>query len=215
MSNVNSNNELIIDSKVLEQYISDNKSRSSMCIVDVLLLTIAVAGDHSTYNLLLNNFMAEINQSVRYLEEKMYIKRVGGKLFTRFRTDELYKGQIQRLRTNLKQAEISKWIDDWRAIFPEGANHQGYRHRGNRLDCLQKMTKFVNSHKQFSIEEIFQATKNYVERFKDKDYKFMRQANFFIEKRGVGSTLESECEGLRENSNIKDHKDPGYGEKML
>ena len=80
-------------------------------------------------------------------------------------------------------------------------------------EVINKIIKFVNSH-YYSIDEIFQATRDYVERFSLKGYAYMQQAHYFIEKRGVGSSLSAECEGLAEKSN-KIEEGENYGRSVV
>ena len=81
---------------------------------------------------------------------------------------------------------------------------------------LKKMTKFVASY-PYSKEEIFEATKRYVERFSFRGYSYMQQAHYFIDKKEVGSTLASECEGLKEaKSKLKQTEETiDYGRKVV
>lgn len=106
---------------------------------------------------------------------------------------------------------VESWIDDWRNLFPEGINPAGYRYRGNKLEVTKKMLKFVANH-PYSKEEIFEATKRYIERFSVRGYNYMQQAHYFIEKKDTGSNLEAECENLRE---VKPQKEERYGGKVI
>ena len=94
--------------------------------------------------------------------------------------------------------DVHLWIDEWRNLFPEGVNTAGYRYRGNKVEVLKKMLKFVTLY-DFTKEEIFQATKKYVERFSVRGYNYMQQAHYFIDKKDAGSSLASECETLKES----------------
>jgi len=94
------------------------------------------------------------------------------------------------------EIDPSDWIEDWRKIFPSGKNANGYRYRGDKAGCLSKMKKFIKNNPQVTKEEIFTATKKYVERFGYSN--FMKLAHFFIYKENV-SQLASEVEGLTED----------------
>lgn len=71
------------------------------------------------------------------------------------------------------------------------------------------MIKFVFLY-LYTREEIFEATKRYVQRFSLKNYNYMQIAHYFIEKQGVGSSLEAECESLKKDSS-KPFESPKYG----
>jgi hypothetical protein len=153
--------------------------------------------------------------AVKYLEERGYVKKFGpnpADITLRKHGEDLIKKYIGKRKK--QESDVHTWIDAWREIFPEGSSNTGYRYRGNRLECLKKMTKFVNSQKGITKEEIFKATKLYVERFAIRGYMYMHQAHYFIEKKDVGSTLASEIESLKEGNN-NGNRETGYGERII
>ena len=170
-----------------------------------------------------SDFMA-FNRTIQFFEQKGYIKQTGsfatnvtmrkaGKdLFEKY-TDYVSETAIKS-ESPKEQLKPALWIDSWRELFPEGSNSAGFRYRGDRADVLNKMIKFVKDHHEYTIEEIFQATKTYVDKFSLTGYAYMQQAHYFIHKRGVGSTLSSECEGLAERSDTK-QKGKEYGRSII
>ncbi len=161
-----------------------------------------------------DNFM-EFSRAISRLEALGLIKWHGNnpdEIVLRKLGEELFKKHVGLKKKIVTTKEINEWIESWREIFPEGVNTAGFRYRGDKAEITKKMIKFVNTH-NYSIEQIFQATRNYVERFSLKGYAYMQQAHYFIEKRGVGSTLSAECEGLAENSNHKE-KGNNYGRSV-
>ena len=76
------------------------------------------------------------------------------------------------------------------------------------------MTKFVDTY-DFTKEEIFKATKNYVDKFAMKGYMYMQQAHYFIDKKDSGSSLAAECEGLREIGVEQVNKEPKHAERLI
>lgn len=163
------------------------------------------------------NFMA-FDKSIAYLEKCGYIKKFGpdpADVTLRKHGEDVFKKYVgSKKKFTKKQSNVHTWIDTWREIFPPGSNNIGYRYRGNRLECLKKMIKFVDSHEKVSEEEIFKATKHYVEKFAMKGYAFMQLAHYFIQKQDVGSTLESEVESLKERKDTGPQK-PQYGERIV
>jgi len=152
---------------------------------------------------------------IRYLEKRGYVKKFGPNptdITLRKHGEDLFKKYVGKRKK--EPSTVNTWIDSWREIFPPGSNNVGYRYRGNRLECLKKMVKFVDSNKNVSEEDIFKATKEYVERFAMKGYAFMQQAHYFIMKESVGSTLESEIESLKERKDEGPQK-PRYGERIV
>ena len=135
--------------------------------------------------------------------EEITLRKVG---------EELFKKHVGSKKKTTTAKEVEHWIQSWREIFPEGINSGGYRYRGDKAETIKKMIKFVNTN-DYSIEQIFQATKDYVERFSQKGYAYMQLAHYFIEKKGVGSTLNAECEGL---SDVKSKKEENtYGRSII
>ena len=160
------------------------------------------------------NFM-DFNLSIRYLEERGFVKWHGNtvqEITLRKAGEELFKKYVGAKKRVHTAKEISQWIQSWREIFPEGVNSAGFRYRGDKGEVTKKMIKFVNTY-DYSIEQIFQATRYYVDRFSQKGYAYMQQAHYFIEKRGAGSTLNAECEGL---SDVKSNKEENtYGRSVI
>ena len=116
-------------------------------------------------------------------------------LFT-IKKKELTIPIIQNEITNLNS--VSSWIDEWRSIFPSGKNDSGYAYRGDKQGCILKMHQFIKVYPEYSIYEIFTATKNFVDSFKRKGYTYMTTAAYFIKKDG-NSVLASICEANRNN----------------
>lgn len=103
-------------------------------------------------------------------------------------------------KASLKQAamkDVEKWIDEWLAIFPSGIKSGGKLVRSDRKACLSKMTDLVLSSKYYK-DEIIEATKEYVNTFKQNDYAYMKCATYFISKKDEGSELIAMCDKRRE-----------------
>jgi hypothetical protein len=161
------------------------------------------------------NFI-DYENGIRYLEYKGYIKRFSDKLtdvMLRKAGENLFMKHIKPEKKK-KKNDVHTWFTLWREIFPQGSNTAGYRYRGNNLEGLKKMAKFVNIY-DFTKEEIFQATKNYVDKFAIRGYMYMQQAHYFIEKKDVGSSLAAECESVREKGNEPVNKEPKHGERLI
>lgn len=155
-------------------------------------------------------------QSIRHLESESLVKWHSDdptEIILRKVGEDLFKKHVGTKKKVYTKKEVEIWIDAWRDIFPPGSNSGGYRYRGDRAGCIQKMIKFVNDN-SYTVEQIFEATKDYVERFSQKGFAYMQLAHFFIHKQGVGSTLAAECEGLSEKSNAKEEGD-SYGREVV
>ena len=183
---------------------------------DFIILILTYEEAYDFLQLAHDHDFISFTQSVRHLESEGLIKWVGDNsadVVLRKRGEELFKKHVGTKKKITTAKEVGEWIQSWREIFPEGVNSGGYRYRGDKGSCLTKMIKFVNTH-DYSIEQIFQATKDYVERFSLKGYAYMQLAHYFIEKKGVGSTLSAECEGLAEKKpNVKEGEN--YGRSIV
>jgi hypothetical protein len=150
-------------------------------------------------------------QAISILEEKGFIKWHGTRMeeiSLRTKGEELFKS-IHRE----SKSDVDSWIGEWRNIFPEGVNNLGYRYRGSKSECLKKMIKFVSAN-PFTREEIFEATKRYVQRFSARGYMYMEQAHYFIEKKERGSSLATECESLKEQQTLQT-EEVNYGRTVI
>jgi len=163
-----------------------------------------------------DNFI-EFTHSVRQLESSGLVKWHGEDpeaITLRKAGEDLFKRHVGLKKKVTTAKEIGEWITSWREIFPAGVNSGGYRYRGDKAEVIKKMIKFVNT-QDYPLEQIFQATRDYVERFSLKGYAYMQLAHYFIEKKGVGSTLSAECEGLAEKSSNTKQKGKDYGRSVI
>ena len=162
-----------------------------------------------------SNFM-EFRHSIILLEGRGLVKWHGEnpeEITLRKAGEELFKKHVGLKKKITTAKEVTEWVESWRELFPKGINAGGYRYRGDKAEVVKKMIKFVNTH-DYTIEQIFQATKDYVERFSLKGYAYMQLAHYFIEKKGVGSTLSAECEGLADKSSNKG-EEQNYGRSIV
>ena len=187
-----------------------------ICLKDLMLLIFVYEEQYEFLRIAHDENFMDFTYSIRYLEEHGLIKWHGDnpeEITLRKAGEELFKKHVGTKKKVTTAKEVGEWIQSWRELFPEGVNSGGYRYRGDKGSCLTKMIKFVNTH-DYSIEQIFQATKDYVERFSLKGYAYMQLAHYFVEKKGVGSTLSAECEGLAEKKpNTNEGKD--YGRSIV
>jgi len=163
-----------------------------------------------------SNFM-DFRHSIILLEGRGLVKWHGEnpeEITLRKEGEELFKRHVGLKQKITSSKEVNQWMQSWREIFPEGMNSAGYRYRGDKAECIIKMIKFVNTH-DYTLEQIFQATRDYVERFSQKGYAYMQLAHYFIQKKGVGSTLSAECEGLAENSSNTKEEGKDYGRSVI
>ena len=194
-----------------ERYLRMYEDEPRFPFMDMVLLICIFEKKLEFVKIFYDEDFMKFNMSIKYLEERGYVKKYGPAptdITMRKIGEDLFKKYIGTKKKK-KVNDTHVWFDAWRTLFPEGSNTAGYRYRGSRLEGLKKMTKFVDSY-DYTKEEIFQATKNYVERFAIRGYAFMQQAHYFIDKKDTGSALASELEGLEEQSS-RSNQEPGYG----
>lgn len=106
-----------------------------------------------------------------------------------------YKQPVERVED--KKKETGNWMEDWYALFPRGIKNGIYPIKGDKKGCFSKLTRFRRDYPEFTIAEIMEATKDYINQSRLKNYAFMQQAHFFVMKNNI-STLASYCEMLQD-----------------
>lgn len=89
------------------------------------------------------------------------------------------------------------FVSQFRDIFPKGTMTSGFYVRSSYKDCSKKLAKFIKEY-GFDEETILKATKSYVDRFRLKNYSYMKTASYFILK-DKESVLASECEMVNDS----------------
>jgi len=78
---------------------------------------------------------------------------------------------------NNKVLEVATWIEEYRDLF----NNKGSGKRGDKAACSRKMQTFLQKYPEFADKEvILTATKKYIASQAESDYRFLRQADYFI-----------------------------------
>ena len=131
------------------------------------------------------------------LEEELWIKITGlsiEEIFPRQKMFDLFQTKDAQ--------EVVLWIEQWLELFPKGVKSGGYYIKSNKEDCLKKMIKFLKVRK-YTKKQIFEATKNYVDRKAKENYSYMMKAEYFIEKDNI-SALATECANIGEEEENND-----------
>jgi len=132
----------------------------------------------------------QIQPLLENLESLGYIKLYGGKTVenVEFRqpTIKLF-GDIDK--------DVDSWIDDWLDLWPKGIRSGGYYVRGDKIGCTKKLKKILKQNKKITKDDIFKATKAYIDRKRLENWSYMQCAQYFIEKNGT-SNLMSEIDNI-------------------
>jgi hypothetical protein len=82
---------------------------------------------------------------------------------------------------------------------------------------IKNLSWFINTYPQYDRETIIAATKYYVRKFKDQEYKYMRNSQYFISKestnRMISSTLAEFCQLIVDG--IEDDEPKDFETKVL
>ncbi len=90
------------------------------------------------------------------------------------------------------------------SLFPALRLPSGAFARASINEIKAQFLEFFNLY-TYDWETIYEATRNYIEYYRNQDYKFMRNSKYFIIKNGGESQLALECEAIKTNKiDIKD-----------
>ena len=128
------------------------------------------------------------------LQQKGFIEtRNDGILITK-KTIDLFSKKTPKSE-QAKQEDLYEFVEKYRAIFPDKIKSGGRLIKSDSFACIKKMRLFKGKFKQFSEEQILQATSNYISSKKKENYHMCTCADYFIEKNNA-SMLASYCENL-------------------
>lgn len=134
--------------------------------------------------------LSNLEELAKYILDKMHAGTLtsydSSKIVTEF------------LKGKAKTDDSIMWIDDWLNLWPNIKNGGGKNLRSSKSECIKRMNSFVKS-TGFDQKVIFKATKKYLLSKEKDDYQFARAAMYFIDKKGEGSELLTECEKLINN----------------
>lgn len=155
---------------------------------------------------LLNNYINQFNKFVTkadfdLLVDKGYLGMHQKDVYS-FTNAFVTKKFINRFiekpsKSKLEKESVEDWIDGWYNLFPKGVKSGGYLVRSSRIDCINKMVKFVKKYPQYSKDIILKATADYIDYYRLNNWKYMSLAHYFISKNDV-SALASACDNILE-----------------
>lgn len=174
---------------------------------EIFLLTLLKKKDEDLYSSLIKDFYY-VDALIRLRDKKLI------KVSTSISTDTLFKDitvpkELHSLygkpTVSQLKPKVSKWIQDYRDLYPKGMNPNGYPYRGDKKGCINNMAKFLYNYPEFDDKGlILKATGIYLEQKKKDGYAYVSMADRFIWKNDM-STLASYCEQLKEGT-LKDGK---------
>lgn len=127
----------------------------------------------------------------------------------------------QNIKMNLKQPlldlkepkPIKYWFEDstvynlffeeWFNLFPKGVrNNSGKLLRSDQEHTKEKLLEYLKKYKDSDRDIILNCTKKFINNQKRENYAFCRQAQYFIDKKGVGSDLRNEYESYNTSTDV-------------
>lgn len=114
-----------------------------------------------------------------FLESELYIKSIGDKIELRKRALDCFS-----------DISIEAVIDKYMELFPKGIkNISGHYIRSNRKDVSVKLKRLIVKHK-LDHEKLLLVTKEYVDSWALKDYTYMKNSMYYIEKDGYSTLVD-------------------------
>lgn len=90
---------------------------------------------------------------------------------------------------------VKDWINEWLELFPVKAEKRLLR--SDKKSCEIKMNNFIKTYK-YDKEIIMSATKSYLMEESSDNFKYTKNAVYFIDKKGEGSALAGWCKLIKD-----------------
>lgn len=147
------------------------------------------------------------DKQIEALEAQEWLKSTPDGIFTRAKFRTVFKKELSGL---LAVEAVEDWIGEWRALWPSGVKSASRPVIGDKQGVLKKMTAFLKENKEFTKQEIFDATKAYIYEKERDSYRYVTCADYFISKDG-SSMLASWIETIRLNGHSLLNTERGGG----
>lgn len=140
-----------------------------------------------------------------FIEENGELTIKAKKVITRF--ENYFVRAKKRTNIQLMGKEFLKRINEYRDIFPAGKLPSGKPGRVN-VKTLENSFRWFFENYDFSWDEVIDATKMYVNAYRDNDYMYMKTSQYFICKTDKYKVKHSEladyCDMIRDGVEIQD-----------
>ena len=134
-----------------------------------------------------------------FIEENGELTIKAKKVITRF--ENYFVRAKKRTNIQLMGKEFLKRINEYRDIFPAGKLPSGKPGRVN-VKTLENSFRWFFENYDFSWDEVIDATKMYVNAYRDNDYMYMKTSQYFISKQDKSkvrtSDLADYCDMIRD-----------------
>ena len=134
-----------------------------------------------------------------FIEEDGELTIKAKKVITRF--ENYFVRAKKRTNIQLMGKEFLKRINEYRNIFPAGKLPSGKPGRVN-VKTLENSFRWFFENYEFTWDEVIDATKMYVNAYRDNDYMYMKTSQYFISKQDKSkvrtSDLADYCDMIRD-----------------
>lgn len=127
---------------------------------------------------------------LEFLSDNNYIRVAGDTTSLKLKGLNLFSQDIE------KEQSLEDLVKEWRSLFPAGMTW-GRPTKGSKSNCEKNMKKFLKENK-VEKEELFNATRFYIDSKKKAGKYEGQSADYFIYKNGL-STLEGVLEYIKDN----------------
>jgi len=145
-----------------------------------------------------------------YLENEISIEEVIS--LNELKVKNIFGDEKIVIQEKIEISDFDKFIDDWYELWPKGIYTGNPKQpiRSNKLECKTKLTKFLKLHK-YPHQLLIDATKSYIERYKNAGWLYISTASYFIMKTDLGTKtvkylLATECDNYLNKEDKSDDK---------
>ena len=155
--------------------------------------------------------MNNVPDQIKHLEKEGFIKDneltlKGKKVIVKF--ENYFIKAKKKTSIQLMGKKFSVRLNEYREVFPEGKLPSGKPARVN-IKTLENSFRWFFENYDFSWDEIIDATKMYVNEYRDDQYMYMKTSQYFICKEGKNKVKSSDladyCDMIRDGIEPEDN----------
>lgn len=130
----------------------------------------------------------------------------GKKIIVRF--ENYFIKAKKRTSIQLMGKNFASRLNEYREVFPAGKLPSGKPARVN-IKTLENSFRWFFENYDFSWDEVIDATKMYVNEYRDREYMYMKTSQYFIAKEGKNKVKSSDladyCDMIRDGVEPEDN----------
>tara|TARA_R100000353_G_scaffold59745_2_gene47401 strand:+ start:638 stop:1210 length:573 start_codon:yes stop_codon:yes gene_type:complete len=106
--------------------------------------------------------------------------------------ERYFKTSKKKTSTQLMGKEFAKRLDEYRKVFPPGKLPSGKPARVNVRTLENSFRWFFENYDDVSWDEVIDATKMYVNEYRDNNYLYMKTSQYFVSKQDKNKVRTSD-----------------------